>query len=373
MLNFTRMSHLRNLASALDTNPIRVVDNVSVALDFVERGSFILPTKQYSLAYQLSKERCDLFYFEDDHNQIPTFFIFSRHNQKLLHKWNRAIQKNQAFIRRTYDKYFFNDFNTGKIPNCIKSDGFNGGGLASTSSSSGGDENNYGESFSKQFSSNSARDASRSLDIFATFGIFLIALLGFGLAFIAFIFELIIHSKSQRILRKWRTRRALIMGNPTMPINLMLIARGFKEARQQQQQRAYKFGVSTSLSSTVALLHVYLKLLVEVGGVINCGGNSVADSWDRQRSVISALTLAAISIQNEEKQKEDKVVINEENKEEKEIELRNRKENSSKNVATQILKCGNWAVLTNRNEDVCIKNADEYFDCSERKWARTAF
>uniref|UniRef100_A0A915NQN4 PBPb domain-containing protein n=1 Tax=Meloidogyne floridensis TaxID=298350 RepID=A0A915NQN4_9BILA len=52
MLNFTRMSHLRNLASALDTNPIRVVDNVSVALDFVER----------------------------------------------------AIQKNQAFIRRTYDK-----------------------------------------------------------------------------------------------------------------------------------------------------------------------------------------------------------------------------------------------------------------------------
>jgi len=43
------------------------------------------------------------------------------------------------------------------------------------------------------------------------------------------------------------------MGNPTMPINLMLIARGFKEARQQQQQRAYKFGVSTSLSSTVAV------------------------------------------------------------------------------------------------------------------------
>nr|CAD2128500.1 unnamed protein product [Meloidogyne enterolobii] len=411
MLNFTRMSHLRNLASALDTNPIRVVDNVSVALDFVERGSFILPTKQYSLAYQLSKERCDLFYFEDDHNQIPTFFIFSRHNQKLLHKWNRAIQKNQAFIRRTYDKYFFNDFNTGKIPNCIKSDGVNGGGLAT---SSGGVDDNYGESISRQFSSNSARDASRSLDIFATFGIFLIALLGFGLAFIAFIFELIIHSKSQRILRKWRTRRALIMGNPTMPINLMLIARGFNEARQQQQQRAYKFGVSTSLSSTVAverneLLMIPADLLnakkapprlsKTVGrswwrhkvreGHLNknnnstfsntnsCGdgggNNSVADSWDRQRSVISALTLAAISIQNEEKQKEDKIVINEENKEEKEIELRNRKENSSKNVATQILKCGNWAVLTNRSDDVSINNADEYFDCSERKWARTAF
>ncbi|CAK5115537.1 unnamed protein product [Meloidogyne enterolobii] len=313
--------------------------------------------------------------------------------------------------------YFFNDFNTGKIPNCIKSDGVNGGGLAtSTSSSSGGEDDNYGESFSKQFSSNSARDASRSLDIFATFGIFLIALLGFGLAFIAFIFELIIHSKSQRILRKWRTRRALIMGNPTMPINLMLIARGFNEARQQQQQRAYKFGVSTSLSSTVAverneLLMIPADLLnakkapprlsKTVGrswwrhkvreGHLNknnnstfsntnsCGdgggNNSVADSWDRQRSVISALTLAAISIQNEEKQKKDKIVINEENKEENEIELRNRKERkeNSNKVATQILKCGNWAVLTNKSDDVSIKNADEYYDCSERKWARTAF
>uniref|UniRef100_A0A1I8AXZ4 PBPe domain-containing protein n=1 Tax=Meloidogyne hapla TaxID=6305 RepID=A0A1I8AXZ4_MELHA len=258
MLNFTRMSHLRNLASAIETNPIRIVDNVSVALDFVERGGFILPTKQYSLAYQMSKERCDLFYFEDDHNQIPTFFIFSRQSKELLRKWNRAIQRNQAFIRRTYDKYFFNDFNTGKIPNCIESDG-SIGGLAS---SAGGDDDNRGET-SRHFASNSARDASRSLDIFATFGIFLIAILGFGIATITFIFELIIHSKSQRILRKWRTRRALVMANPALPVNLMVIAREFREARQQRQQRAYKnadsqqstegpkflFGVSTSSSA----------------------------------------------------------------------------------------------------------------------------
>ena len=52
----------------------------------------------------------------------------------------------------------------------------------------------------------------------------------------------------------------------------------------------------------------------------SCGGNSVADTWDRQRSVISALTLAAISMQ--EQQKEDKVVINEGNKEEKEVKIK---------------------------------------------------
>jgi hypothetical protein len=36
-LSFTEMSHLRNLVNALEQNPIRIVDNVSQALDMVER------------------------------------------------------------------------------------------------------------------------------------------------------------------------------------------------------------------------------------------------------------------------------------------------------------------------------------------------
>ena len=36
-LTFTGMSHLRNLANAIELNPIRKVDNVSQALDMVEK------------------------------------------------------------------------------------------------------------------------------------------------------------------------------------------------------------------------------------------------------------------------------------------------------------------------------------------------
>jgi hypothetical protein len=36
-LTFTGMSHLRNLANAIELNPIRKVDNVSQAMDMVEK------------------------------------------------------------------------------------------------------------------------------------------------------------------------------------------------------------------------------------------------------------------------------------------------------------------------------------------------
>lgn len=101
---------------------------------------------------------------------MPTFFIFSRKSKKLLKKWNRAIERNQAFIRRTYDKvqeqkfkkklfknlqYFFNEFNTGKTPKCVKSKGFD------ATHERSGDDDDHGEAVS--WHSNSARDASRSL------------------------------------------------------------------------------------------------------------------------------------------------------------------------------------------------------------------
>ncbi|KAF7637127.1 hypothetical protein Mgra_00003515 [Meloidogyne graminicola] len=359
MLNFTKMSHLRNLANAIETNPIRIVDNVSVALDFVERGSFILPTKQYSLAYQMSKERCDLFYFED------------------------------AFIRRTYDKYFFNEFNTGKTPKCVKSKGFD------ATHERSGDDDDHGEAVS--WHSNSARDASRSLDIFATFGIFLIALLGFALATLTFIGELIVHTKSQRILRKWRTRRALVMANPSLPIHLMAVAKDLREARQQQRfnknaesQQSHELMLPADLlkakpapprlSKTVGRSwwrhkvresHSKINDSTFVSSNTNSAFDgcsiSAIDDCGRQRSVISALTLAAISMRNEQK-KEEKI-----EKKNEEIKLRKRRDGGNKNnITTKILKCGNWAVLSNR-EHVMIRNADEYYDCSDRKWIRTAF
>ncbi|KAI1705398.1 hypothetical protein Ddc_15764 [Ditylenchus destructor] len=65
MLTFTNISHLRNLRDAINKNPVVLTRSIFEALDYVERGGYIFPTKQDSLALQLAKERCDLFYFED--------------------------------------------------------------------------------------------------------------------------------------------------------------------------------------------------------------------------------------------------------------------------------------------------------------------
>jgi hypothetical protein len=41
-LSYQGMSHLRNLANALEKNPIHVMENISQALDIVERQKSIL-------------------------------------------------------------------------------------------------------------------------------------------------------------------------------------------------------------------------------------------------------------------------------------------------------------------------------------------
>uniref|UniRef100_A0A183BVR5 Lig_chan-Glu_bd domain-containing protein n=1 Tax=Globodera pallida TaxID=36090 RepID=A0A183BVR5_GLOPA len=172
---YTNLSQLRNLADAIKSNPIIVVEN-------------------------------------DDNNQIPTFFLFSRHS-KLLREWNRAIQNNQAFIRRTYEKYFFNSFNTGNVPRCKRT--------------AADDKLEwYGGS------SNAARDASLSLDIVSTFGIFLIVLIGFTIALLAFVCELLVDAKARRFHRKWHIRHALVF-TASNPTHLMAIARLMHHKRKR--------------------------------------------------------------------------------------------------------------------------------------------
>lgn len=74
MLTFTNISHLRNLRDAINKNPVVLTRSIFEALDYVERGGYIFPTKQDSLALQLAKERCDLFYFEDGKILGPRIF-----------------------------------------------------------------------------------------------------------------------------------------------------------------------------------------------------------------------------------------------------------------------------------------------------------
>uniref|UniRef100_A0A914H292 Uncharacterized protein n=1 Tax=Globodera rostochiensis TaxID=31243 RepID=A0A914H292_GLORO len=270
---YTNLSQLRNLADAIKNNPIIVVENVSQSLDYVEKGGFILPTKQFSLAYQMSKERCDFFYFEDDNNQIPTFFLFSRHS-KLLREWNRAIQNNQAFIRRTYEKYFFNSFNTGNVPRCKRT--------------TADDKLEwYGGR------SNAARDASLSLDIVSTFGIFLIVLIGFTIALLAFVCELLVDAKARRFHRKWHIRHALVF-TASNPTHLMAIARQMHHKRK----RMTHLDSQTSTETPPAFFRE--------GNYWWQRKTRQQNSNGRSNAIIAALTLAAISsVKNDEKEGEE--------------------------------------------------------------------
>ncbi|KAI1701695.1 hypothetical protein DdX_15949 [Ditylenchus destructor] len=227
MLTFTNISHLRNLRDAINKNPVVLTRSIFEALDYVERGGYIFPTKQDSLALQLAKERCDLFYFEDEHMQEPEFFIFSKDNS-LLREWNAAIRGVQPFIRRTFQKYFLLGYPTGRVPKCP--------------------ENSY-----------NIRDASRPLDITSTFGIFLIAMIGFATSFVVFLFELYVDWQALNMRLRMRTRRALLAA----PLQILAIVRLFRPStidkatiprrkgtsvRVQSEQETNQFGEHSGVS-----------------------------------------------------------------------------------------------------------------------------
>jgi hypothetical protein len=56
-------------------------------------------------------------------------------------------------------------------------------------------------------------------------------MIGFALAFLVFLCELLIHAKARRLRRKWRTRRALVLANPSWPTHLMAIANEMRAKR----------------------------------------------------------------------------------------------------------------------------------------------
>lgn len=56
-------------------------------------------------------------------------------------------------------------------------------------------------------------------------------MVGFALAFLVFLCELLVHAKARRFRRKWRTRRALVMASPSLPMHLMTIASEMRARR----------------------------------------------------------------------------------------------------------------------------------------------
>uniref|UniRef100_A0A914CKQ0 Uncharacterized protein n=1 Tax=Acrobeloides nanus TaxID=290746 RepID=A0A914CKQ0_9BILA len=57
--------HFRDLREALKNNPIFIVENASVALDYLRQGGYIYPTTQDSSFLPMIQEYCDLYYFSD--------------------------------------------------------------------------------------------------------------------------------------------------------------------------------------------------------------------------------------------------------------------------------------------------------------------
>ncbi|KAH7726530.1 Protein W02A2.5 [Aphelenchoides avenae] len=160
-LNVSNMSRFRAVHDALQKNPIVVTETIEEALDRIEEGGYIFATQEDSVAMQLSKERCNIFYFTDEESQRPAFFLFP-HDNPLANEWNRAIRENDAFIRRTYMKYFQLGYKTGRLPKC-------------------------------PITKEDIPEAAKPLDIMSTFGTFLIIIIGMTTATLAFALEHYVH------------------------------------------------------------------------------------------------------------------------------------------------------------------------------------
>ncbi|KAI6202168.1 hypothetical protein M3Y96_00919800 [Aphelenchoides besseyi] len=150
-------SHTRKIYQALRRNPVVITETIEDAFEFVDRGGYIFPTQEDSYAMHVSTERCNYYYSIDKEISKPAFFLFSQRNP-LLPRWNEAIRGNEAFIGRTFRKYFTDNFKTGKIPICQP--------LASDTP-----------------------ESQKPLDLMNTFGIFLILLIGWSSAGLAFTIE----------------------------------------------------------------------------------------------------------------------------------------------------------------------------------------
>ncbi|VDM65810.1 unnamed protein product [Strongylus vulgaris] len=116
-LDHSNSSHFAKLRAATSSNPVEVADSVSDALDLVEKGNYIYPIQEDSLAMQRSKERCDFVYVNKGLPQRSAHLVFAN-NSIFLKKFNTAIIMQSQFIQRTFSKYFLEGFKIADIPKC---------------------------------------------------------------------------------------------------------------------------------------------------------------------------------------------------------------------------------------------------------------
>jgi hypothetical protein len=105
--------HFKKLREATKHNKVKIVSSVEEGLNLVSTGNYIFPIQEDSLAAYSAKERCDLTYVSNAITMKSAHFVF-RQNSTFIEPFNKAIRSNLGFVRRTFEKYFKNNFKTTK-------------------------------------------------------------------------------------------------------------------------------------------------------------------------------------------------------------------------------------------------------------------
>ncbi|PIC35056.1 hypothetical protein B9Z55_014529 [Caenorhabditis nigoni] len=173
-LQHSDQAHFVKLRAATSSNPVVPAASVSAALDLVDTGKYIYPIQQDSLAMQMSKERCNYVYVSDGMPQVSSFFVFTK-NFSGIEEFNQQIIMNQAFIQRTFNKYFNEGFKLGFIPKC-------------------------------EATEEVQSDATKPLDIESIIGVFTIGAFGISASLIAFVVEIYHYWHMRIVARRARMR-----------------------------------------------------------------------------------------------------------------------------------------------------------------------
>ncbi|CAP22849.2 Protein CBG01787 [Caenorhabditis briggsae] len=168
-LQHSDQAHFVKLRAATSSNPVCIC-----CVGFRDTGKYIYPIQQDSLAMQMSKERCNYVYVSDGMPQVSSFFVFTK-NFSGIEEFNRQIIMNQAFIQRTFNKYFNQGFKLGFIPKC-------------------------------EVTEEAQSDATKPLDIESIIGVFTIGAFGISASLIAFVVEIYHYWHMRIVARRARMR-----------------------------------------------------------------------------------------------------------------------------------------------------------------------
>ncbi|KAK6747829.1 hypothetical protein RB195_000801 [Necator americanus] len=171
----SNISHFARLRAATSSNPVVVAGSVSEALDLVEKGNYIFPIQEDSLAMQMSRERCNLVYVNRGQPQRSAHLIFAN-NSQFLKKFNTEIIMQSRFVQRTFRKYFTEGFKLANIPKCPVTE---------------------------------YEEGSKSLDVNSMIGIFAVGAIGMSFAFVAFVAEIYHFWHKNVLMRKWTANAPL--------------------------------------------------------------------------------------------------------------------------------------------------------------------